>query len=215
MHMALSLDHDAVARDGTGAALARILVIEDDDGTAEEVLTALGDHGYLPERASSGTEGLERARAGDWDVLVVDRMLPGLDGLALIESLRNDQIMTPVLVLSAMVWSTTGFADCAPAATIISPSRSRSANSWHVARTHLCGNDGSVLDCVWSKFSPALAQNPAPAASPANVMVLTGWLQWLTTRSSWPAMWTMRCGWRCWTQVGQESFLRHSAPWSS
>ena len=100
--MTLSREHDGVTRHGTGAALPRILVIEDDDGTAEEVLTALGDHGYLPERASSGMEGLERARAGDWDVLVIDRMLPGLDGLAVIESLRNDQIMTPVLVLSAL-----------------------------------------------------------------------------------------------------------------
>jgi len=100
--MTLSREHDGVTRIGTGADLPRILVIEDDDGTAEEVLTALGDHGYLPERASSGMEGLERARAGDWDVLVIDRMLPGLDGLAVIESLRNDQIMTPVLVLSAL-----------------------------------------------------------------------------------------------------------------
>ena len=102
MHMTLSREHDDVMREGTETPLARILVIEDDDGTAEEVLTALGDHGYLPERASSGTEGLERAQAGGWDVLVIDRMLPGLDGLAVIESLRNNHIMTPVLVLSAL-----------------------------------------------------------------------------------------------------------------
>ena len=55
MHMTLSREHDDVMREGTETPLARILVIEDDDGTAEEVLTALGDHGYLPERASSGT----------------------------------------------------------------------------------------------------------------------------------------------------------------
>jgi two-component system OmpR family response regulator len=92
--------------DGTEALLARILVIEDDDGTAEEVMTALGDRGYQPERASSGTDGLDRARAGagdgPWDVLVLDRMLPGLDGLAVLEALRGDNIMTPVLVLSAL-----------------------------------------------------------------------------------------------------------------
>jgi two-component system OmpR family response regulator len=92
--------------DGTEALLTRILVIEDDDGTAEEVMSALGDHGYRPERASSGTGGLDRARAGagdgPWDVLVLDRMLPGLDGLAVLEALRSDNIMTPVLVLSAL-----------------------------------------------------------------------------------------------------------------
>jgi two-component system OmpR family response regulator len=82
--------------------LAKILVIEDDNETAEEIVTALGDRGYRPARASTGTEGLELARDRDWDALVVDRMLPGLDGLAVIEALRNENVMTPVLVLSAL-----------------------------------------------------------------------------------------------------------------
>jgi len=86
----------------TGGSLARILVIEDDDETAEEILSALGDRGYLLDRAPTGTEGLERARGGAWDALVVDRMLPGLDGLAIIEALRHENVMTPVLVLSAL-----------------------------------------------------------------------------------------------------------------
>lgn len=85
-----------------GVALARILVIEDDNETAEEIVTALGDRGYLPDRAPSGTEGLARARDGAWDALVIDRMLPGMDGLAVIETLRNENVMTPVLVLSAL-----------------------------------------------------------------------------------------------------------------
>jgi two-component system OmpR family response regulator len=79
-----------------------VLVIEDDDGTAEEIMTALCDRGYLLDRAADGTDGLERARAGAWDVLVVDRMLPGLDGLSVIETLRQEGIKTPVLVLSAL-----------------------------------------------------------------------------------------------------------------
>jgi two-component system OmpR family response regulator len=54
------------------------------------------------ERAADGTEGLERARADSWDVLLVDRMLPGLDGLAIVETLRTEGIRTPVLVLSAL-----------------------------------------------------------------------------------------------------------------
>ena len=85
-----------------GADLANILVIEDDNETADEIVTALGDRGYRPARAATGTEGLERARDSDWDALVVDRMLPGLDGLAVIETLRNENVMTPVLVLSAL-----------------------------------------------------------------------------------------------------------------
>lgn len=88
--------------DGSEALLARILLIEDDDGTAEEIMTSLGDRGYRLERASSGTDGLDRAREGNWDLLVLDRMLPGLDGLAVLEALRHDNIMTPVLVLSAL-----------------------------------------------------------------------------------------------------------------
>jgi two-component system OmpR family response regulator len=82
--------------------LAKVLVIEDDDGTAEEIMTALRDRGYVLDRAADGSDGLERARAGAWDVLVVDRMLPGLDGLSVIETLREEGIKTPVLVLSAL-----------------------------------------------------------------------------------------------------------------
>jgi two-component system OmpR family response regulator len=82
--------------------LARVLVIEDDDGTADEIVTDLGDRGYVLDRASDGPDGLLRARTGGWDVLVVDRMLPGLDGLSVIEALRDEGIRTPVLVLSAL-----------------------------------------------------------------------------------------------------------------
>jgi two-component system OmpR family response regulator len=82
--------------------LAKVLVIEDDDGTAEEIMIALCDRGYVLDRAANGTDGLARARAGAWDVLVVDRMLPGLDGLSVIETLRQEGIKTPVLVLSAL-----------------------------------------------------------------------------------------------------------------
>ena len=82
--------------------MAKVLVIEDDDGTAEEIVEALDDRGYVLARAADGNEGLRRARAGGWDVLVVDRMLPGLDGLTVIETLRHEGIKTPVLVLSAL-----------------------------------------------------------------------------------------------------------------
>ncbi len=83
-------------------SLARTLVIEDDDETAEAILAALGDRGYQVGRASTGVDGLEQARSGAWDLLVIDRMLPGLDGLEIITALRREQVMTPVLVLSAL-----------------------------------------------------------------------------------------------------------------
>ena len=82
--------------------MARILVVEDDDETAEEILTALTTRGHSADRTGTGPDGLARARANGWDVLIVDRMLPGLDGLSVIETLRRESIMTPVLVLSAL-----------------------------------------------------------------------------------------------------------------
>lgn len=82
--------------------MAKVLLIEDDDGTAEEIVAELGGLGFEVQRASNGVDGLAKARSIDPDVLIVDRMLPGIDGLAVIETLRKDQVGTPVLVLSAL-----------------------------------------------------------------------------------------------------------------
>jgi two-component system OmpR family response regulator len=79
-----------------------ILLIEDDDETAVEILAELSDRGFAVDRAATGTEGLRKARADTPDAMIVDRMLPGLDGLAIIESLREEGVRTPVLVLSAL-----------------------------------------------------------------------------------------------------------------
>ncbi len=86
----------------TEAFLARILVIEDDVETAGEIMTALADRGYSVGHAADGLDGLAQARGAEWDVLVVDRMLPERDGLSVIETLRNEGVKTPVLVLSAL-----------------------------------------------------------------------------------------------------------------
>src|SRR5580692_813326 len=83
-------------------ALAKILVIEDDDETAAEILAALIERGYAPERASSGHAGLDKGRLSGWDVLIVDRMLPERDGLSVIATLRSEGVKTPALVLSAL-----------------------------------------------------------------------------------------------------------------
>lgn len=82
--------------------MTRVFLIEDDDQTATEIVADLTLRGFEIERAADGLTGLERARDEAWDVLLVDRMLPGVDGLSIIETLRNQQNRTPALVLSAL-----------------------------------------------------------------------------------------------------------------
>jgi two-component system OmpR family response regulator len=82
--------------------MTRLLLIEDDAETAEEVAGYFRGRGYEVERAATGPDGLARAGAGQADVMVVDRLLPGLDGLAVIEALRHAGVRTPALVLSAL-----------------------------------------------------------------------------------------------------------------
>jgi two-component system OmpR family response regulator len=84
------------------AQMTRVLLIEDDDETAQEIVAELIERGFQVEHAGTGSIGLERARAAEQDVLIVDRLLPEIDGLCIIETLRNEQIRTPVLVLSAL-----------------------------------------------------------------------------------------------------------------
>jgi two-component system OmpR family response regulator len=80
----------------------RILLIEDDKETAEYVVAGLQSEGHLLEVAAGGREGLLRAVSEAWDLLIVDRMLPGLDGLAVVRTLRVSEIATPVLFLTTM-----------------------------------------------------------------------------------------------------------------
>jgi len=82
--------------------MAKILLIEDDSETAKEVTAELIDSGFEVEWASNGNEGLDKARSLGPDAMIVDRLLPGMDGLAVIEALRKDHVGTPVLVLSAL-----------------------------------------------------------------------------------------------------------------
>ncbi len=82
--------------------MTRLLLIEDDDETVEEVAAYFRSRGYDVERAANGLDGLAQAKAGDADVLIVDRMLPELDGLSILETLRRTGVCTPALVLSAL-----------------------------------------------------------------------------------------------------------------
>jgi two-component system, OmpR family, response regulator len=63
--------------------MARLLLIEDDKETAEEIRAELGDHGFDVDWAADGLTGLDRARVGDADAMIVDRLLPGMDGLTI------------------------------------------------------------------------------------------------------------------------------------
>ena len=80
----------------------KILLIEDDAETAAYILRGLGEHGHVVDRAADGPDGLLRAVGGAYAVLVVDRMLPGLDGLGLVRALRAAGVKTPVLFLTAL-----------------------------------------------------------------------------------------------------------------
>jgi len=80
----------------------RILLVEDDAEAAAYLAKALREAGHVADLAGDGEEGLSFAEDGGYDVLIVDRMLPKLDGLSLIGALRKAGVQTPTLVLSAL-----------------------------------------------------------------------------------------------------------------
>ena len=82
-------------------AQAAILIVEDDPDIADLVELHLSDLGYRVDVVDDGREGLERARVGDYALLILDRMLPGMDGLDICRQLRTEGIPTPILMLTA------------------------------------------------------------------------------------------------------------------
>ena len=79
----------------------RVLLVEDDPAIGTFVARALREHGYGVDEARDGSEGLALARREQYDAAVVDVMLPGRDGLSLVQQLRREGVSTPVLVLTA------------------------------------------------------------------------------------------------------------------
>ena len=79
----------------------RLLLIEDDQKIALFVKTGLKEAGFVVEHALNGLDGLHFLETQSFDVAVVDLMLPGMDGLAVIKKIRQQGVMTPVLILSA------------------------------------------------------------------------------------------------------------------
>jgi two-component system OmpR family response regulator len=80
----------------------KLLVIEDDREAAAYIAKGLSESGYVIDHAPEGRGGLFMATSGAYDALIVDRMLPGMDGLAVVAALRSAEIRTPVLILSAL-----------------------------------------------------------------------------------------------------------------
>jgi two-component system OmpR family response regulator len=80
----------------------RILVVEDDERTADYLVRGLGESGHIVDRVADGGTGLAMAQEGIYDVLVIDRMLPAMDGIELVRRLRKHDLYTPVLMLSAV-----------------------------------------------------------------------------------------------------------------
>ena len=83
-------------------ARRRILVVEDDPVTAEQLSDSLATDGYQVDLAADGNTALGRGRSTDYVVMTIDRILPGLDGITVIRQLREDGIVTPALILSAL-----------------------------------------------------------------------------------------------------------------
>ncbi|BBD81245.1 response regulator transcription factor [Aerosticca soli] len=82
--------------------MPRILVIEDDAVTAGEIAAELAVHGLDADRVADGGEGLRRACTQAYDLITLDRMLPGMDGIDVVAALRGRGIDTPVLMISAL-----------------------------------------------------------------------------------------------------------------
>ena len=86
-----------------GARVAgRILVIDDDARLADYVAQGLREEGFTVDRADNGRDGLFLATDSQFDAVVLDRMLPGMDGIAVLKALRAAEVHTPVIMLSAL-----------------------------------------------------------------------------------------------------------------
>src|ERR1700731_408310 len=80
----------------------KLLVIEDDRETAAYLIKGLSESGYTVDHSGDGRDGLFLATSSSYDAIVLDRMLPGMDGLSLLGALRAAEIRTPALILSAL-----------------------------------------------------------------------------------------------------------------
>ncbi len=80
----------------------RVLLIEDDSDTTSYVVKGLEQEGHVIDHIPNGTDGISHAMSEDYDILIVDRMLPGLDGLALVKTMRSAGRKVPIIFLTAL-----------------------------------------------------------------------------------------------------------------
>ena len=80
----------------------KILLAEDDSETAAYVVKGLSGEGHVVDHLTNGKDALSQAMSGDYELLILDRMMPGLDGLSVLKSLRAAKIDTPTILLTAM-----------------------------------------------------------------------------------------------------------------
>ena len=80
----------------------KLLIVEDDAETASFAMRGFREHGHVVDLAADGRDGFYLATENSYDVLIVDRMIPKMDGLSLVKALRSAKILTPVLFLTTM-----------------------------------------------------------------------------------------------------------------
>ncbi len=85
-----------------GKNVVKLLIIEDDAENAAYIAQGFRERGHVIDVASEGRQGLFMAGAGEFDVMIVDRMLPGMDGLGVVKTLRSAGVKTPVIFLTTM-----------------------------------------------------------------------------------------------------------------
>ena len=89
-------------RMGSGGMGHKLLLVEDDEATAAYIVKGMVEEGFTVDRADNGRDGLFHASDGSYDAVILDRNLPGMDGMAVLGALRAAKIETPVIILSAM-----------------------------------------------------------------------------------------------------------------
>jgi two-component system OmpR family response regulator len=80
----------------------RVLVVEDDASTADYIAKGLREEGFTVEQVGDGRDALYLASSSEFDTIIMDRMIPGLDGLSVVKALRAAAVPTPILILSAL-----------------------------------------------------------------------------------------------------------------
>ncbi len=80
----------------------KLLLVEDDAATADYIVKGMTEEGFTVDRADNGRDGFFHASDGSYDAIILDRMLPAMDGMAVLGALRAAKIETPVIILSAL-----------------------------------------------------------------------------------------------------------------